>query len=372
MTRILHSLVLAAVYCTTIGTLYRPVSAGGFTQLTQSVNEATDTNQNFLQRLFRRAVAAVAPKQGDVNYLMNAIAVNAPKAAQQGTETILETVTGIAPKQGDVNYIMNAIAVNSLKGQQGTTTIVETITGIAPATGDPESLMKAIAAKIADEAQSTKTVTEFVTDDDNDDDDDDDDSDEHTRHHKSRSSKTSSRHKGESSTRRGDDDDDDEEPDMGDFDLIVMSSSSSTLQSGYTPCPSYMTLDYVTITFVDASQCAISDNDTDNDSDMFASPEPTPDLGDLDNECWMVVTRGSQTLTYSNADACIANSMLPGSISESEPNSELGGLDDPDFDSSSESEYYSLTVVARPVMGSLGYNIYESTGDALICSASTS
>ncbi|KAJ2533087.1 hypothetical protein GGH20_000843, partial [Coemansia sp. RSA 1937] len=66
---------------------------------------------------------------------------------------------------------MNAIAVNSLKGQQGTTTIVETITGIAPATGDPESLMKAIAAKIADEAQSTKTVTEFVTDDDNDDDD---------------------------------------------------------------------------------------------------------------------------------------------------------------------------------------------------------
>ncbi|KAJ2146636.1 hypothetical protein IW136_000485 [Coemansia sp. RSA 678] len=267
---------------------------------------------------------------------------------------------------------MNAIAVNAPKGQQGTTTIVETITGIAPAIGDPESLMKAIAAKIANEAQSTKTVTKFITVDDDDDDDiddDDDDTDEHTRHHKSRSSKTSSRHKGDSSTRRGDDDD--EEPDMGDFDLIVMSSSSSTPQSGYTPCPSYMTLDYVTITFIDASQCAISD---DNDSDMFASPEPTPDSGnsDLDNECWMVVTRGSQTLTYSNADACLANSMLPGSISESEPNSELGGLDDPDFGSSSEPEYYSLTGVARPVMGSLGYNIYESTGDVLICSASTS
>ncbi|KAJ2567548.1 hypothetical protein GGH12_000241 [Coemansia sp. RSA 1822] len=268
---------------------------------------------------------------------------------------------------------MNAIAVNAPKAQQqGTTTIVETITGIAPATADPESLMLAIAAKIANEAQATETVTVFTTINDNDDDDDDDDDDdEHTRHHKSRSSKSSSRHKGDSSTRRGDDDDDDEEPDMGDFDLIVMSSSSSTSQSGFTPCPSYMTFDSVTVTFIDASQCAISDDDS---SDVLASPEPTPDseLGGLDNECWMVVTRGSQTLTYSNADACLANSMLPGSMSESEPNSELGGLDDSDFGSSSESEFSSRTIVARPVMGSLGYNIYESTGEALICSASTS
>ncbi|KAJ1845905.1 hypothetical protein LPJ70_002298, partial [Coemansia sp. RSA 2708] len=324
------------------------------------------------------------------------------------------------PKEGDVNSIMQAIAVkaadNSSGGEARTVTVTQTVTGDMPSDGDVDSILLAIAAQIADQSAVTKTVTVYSTIGDYNSDyslndvesdgsssfdlvmyshshgsSDAETDDEPSIHHsqsrhasgsRSDGSESESRHRHRSSSSsRGDD----RASSVGKNSFVIPNpepSSTSDSELGSLDadlCLSTTTVGTLTITYSDAAACppsssidtVASPEPTDPGYDMSVD-EPTEDLSEssdalVSDSGDYVFDSASEFSTDSAADT-LSGSLFGSSSDSVGAGSDLGALES---DSSSEPDSASM-MLAKPVMGSLGYGIYQSSSDFLVCAASSS
>ncbi|KAJ2330015.1 hypothetical protein IWW51_000229 [Coemansia sp. RSA 2702] len=242
---------------------------------------------------------------------------------------------------------MQAIAVkaadNSSGGEARTVTVTQTVTGDMPSDGDVDSILLAIAAQIADQSAVTKTVTVYSTIGD----------------YNSDYSLNDVESDGSSS-----------------FDLVIDSELGS-LDADL--CLSTTTVGTLTITYSDAAACppsssidtVASPEPTDPGYDMSVD-EPTEDLSEssdalVSDSGDYVFDSASEFSTDSAADT-LSGSLFGSSSDSVGAGSDLGALES---DSSSEPDSASM-MLAKPVMGSLGYGIYQSSSDFLVCAASSS
>ncbi|KAJ2308777.1 hypothetical protein IWW55_000232 [Coemansia sp. RSA 2706] len=267
---------------------------------------------------------------------------------------------------------MQAIAVkaadNSSGGEARTVTVTQTVTGDMPSDGDVDSILLAIAAQIADQSAVTKTVTVYSTIGD----------------YNSDYSLNDVESDGSSSfdlVIRGDD----RASSVGKNSFVIPNpepSSTSDSELGSLDadlCLSTTTVGTLTITYSDAAACppsssidtVASPEPTDPGYDMSVD-EPTEDLSEssdalVSDSGDYVFDSASEFSTDSAADT-LSGSLFGSSSDSVGAGSDLGALES---DSSSEPDSASM-MLAKPVMGSLGYGIYQSSSDFLVCAASSS
>ncbi|KAJ2448557.1 hypothetical protein EV183_005376 [Coemansia sp. RSA 2336] len=312
---------------------------------------------------------------------------------------------------------MRAIAAEEPEAaaEPRTVTITTTVTGLVPSIVDPESLMDAIEAQMSNHA-ATRTVTIFTTISDGDGDEElsdiESDFDLVDMSQNDEPSETDTQTTPCNSVMTlgsmtitlptqlqcpiiGEDTSMDSDSDSGDSELATPEPTSDasdlggldSMQGSDEPCFMVLTIDSVIVTFTNKNSACASNTLTDYGGDDEGSsplptePEPTMDLpsdefstdeSSTDESLTDEPSTDESSTDESLTDEPSTDNSLSESITETDSSSdtELHSLDEPTSEVFSDSE--SSSNVAKPVMGSLGFGIYQTNDEFLTCKATPS